>query len=38
MPVPPALLPVFDVNEALKEKQELQALNTGLNVIVGVYV
>lgn len=38
MPVPPALLPVFDVNDTTKGKHELHTLNTGLNVIVGVII
>lgn len=38
MLVPPALLPVFDVNDAMWEKQELQALDTGFNVIVSVCI
>lgn len=38
MPVPPALLSVFDVNDTMREKHELHMLNTGLNVIMCVYI
>lgn len=38
MPVLPALLCVFDVNDAMREKHELHTPNTGLNVIVGIYI
>lgn len=36
MPVPSALLPVFDVKDAMREKHKLHTLNTELNVILGV--
>lgn len=36
VPVPSALLPVFDVKDAMREKHKLHTLNTELNVILGV--
>jgi len=38
VPVLPSLLPVFDVNDTMREKHKLHTLNTGLNIIVGVII